>query len=314
MRANNMVLSKPLVRFRTVRRPLGAESLTACLFVLPFLLGFLLFNVFPLFYQLLLSTTDFNTLDGRNAARFIGLANFLAIVRDEIALRSYLRTLAYVVIFVVGINILGLLLALALNREFYGKRLTTTLVLVPYVSNVVAVAIVWLFLFNPFDGPVNQLLRVLGERNPPLWFGGARTSLVLLALVAVWHNLAFQTVVCLAALQGVPRELYEACMIDGGGPWRRFRHVTLPLISPQLFFLVTTSAFEAFSNYAYARVLTNGGPGTSSRLISLNIYEQAFLYNRYSYAAAQTVLLFAVILVITRIQWKGQDRWVYYQM
>jgi multiple sugar transport system permease protein len=292
----------------------ATESFTGYLFVVPFLVGFLLFNVFPLFYQLVLSLTDFNTLDARNASHVVWFANFLAIFRDEIALLSYLRTFLYVAIFVVGINVLGLAMALALNRQFYGKKLATTLILVPYVSNVVAVAIVWLFLFNPFDGPVNRLLHVLGIQNPPLWFGGSNTSLLLLAFVAIWHNLAFQTVVCLAALQGVPKELYEACMIDGGAAWRRFRNVTLPLISPQLFFLITTSAFEAFSNYAYARVITNGGPGTSSKLISLNIYEQAFLYNRYSYAAAQTILLFAVILVITRIQWKGQDRWVYYQM
>jgi multiple sugar transport system permease protein len=292
----------------------GTESRTAYLFILPFLLGFLLFNIFPVFYQLFLSTTDFNTLDGRNAARFVGLANFIGIFRDSIALLSYLRTFLYVLVFVVGVNVLGLAIALALNRDFYGKKLATTLIIVPYVSNVVAVAIVWLFLFSPFDGPVNRLLHALGVRNPPLWFGGTNTSLLLMAAVAIWHNLAFQTVVCLAALQAVPKELYEACMIDGGAGWRRFRNVTLPLISPQLFFLVTTSAFEAFSNYAYARVITNGGPGTSSRLISLNIYEQAFRYNRYSYAAAQTILLFVVILVITRFQWKGQDRWVYYQM
>jgi multiple sugar transport system permease protein len=296
------------------RRCRGGESVAGYLFILPFLAGFLLFNVFPLFYQLFLSMTDFNTLDGRHASHVVWFANFLSVFRDEIALSSYVRTFAYVVIFVLGINISGLALAMALNREFYGKKLATTLIIVPYVSNVVAVAIVWLFLFNPFDGPVNRLLHMLGIQNPPLWFGGVNTSLPLLAVVAVWHNLAFQTVVCLAALQGVPKELYEACMIDGGSAWQRFRNVTLPLISPQMFFLITTSTFEAFSNYAYARVVTNGGPGTSSRLISLNIYEQAFMYNRYSYAAAQTVLLFVVILVITRIQWKGQDRWVYYQM
>ncbi len=298
------------------RRPslLRKEGFAGWVFVLPFLLGFALFNVFPLFYQLVLSVTDFNTLDGRHASRFVWATNFISVFRDSIALSSYLRTFAYVVIFVAGINVVGLALAMALNREFYGKKVVTTMILVPYVSNIVAVAIVWLFLFNPFDGPVNKLLHVLGMKNPPLWFGSPHTSLPLLALVAVWHNLAFQTVVCLAALQGVPRELYEACMIDGGTAWQRFRNVTFPLISPQMFFLVTTSAFEAFSNYAYARVITNGGPGNSSRLISLNIYEQAFTYNRYSYAAAQTILLFVVILGITWIQWKGQDRWVYYQM
>ncbi|MGA2977822.1 MAG: sugar ABC transporter permease [Spirochaetia bacterium] len=290
------------------------EGRVGLLFVLPFLLGFLLFNIFPLVYQIVLSLTNFNTLDGRNASTFVGLKNFISVFRDPIALASYLRTFVYVLVFVCGINVAGLLVALALHREFYGKRIVTTLILIPYVSNIVAVAIVWLFLFNPFDGPVNKLIKLMGVQSPPYWFGGVNGSLPMIALVAVWHNIAFQTIVILAALQEVPKELHEACTIDGGSALQRFVNVTFPLITPALFFLVVTSTFEAFANYSYCRVLTNGGPGNSSRLISLNIYQQAFTYNRYSFAAAQTILLFIVILLLTRLQWKGQNKWVYYQM
>lgn len=286
------------------------EARAGLLFVLPFFIGFLTFNIFPLIYALLISFVDYNTL--KPSFNFIGFDNFIRIFHDKIALSAYYKSFMYTLVYVPGVIILSFLLANLLNRKFYLRPVSRTMILVPYVANVIAIAMVWSIVLDPYDGPINTLLNLVGIDNPPMWLGGISTSLPTIALINVWQNIAFQTIVFLAALQGVPKELYEAAELDGAGRWRRLKNVTIPLVSPTTFFLVITSIINSFQNYASVRALTNGGPGISSRVISLNIYEEAFTYNRYSYAAAQAIILFIIILIVTIIQWKGQKKWVHY--
>lgn len=288
----------------------SGEAKAGILFILPFLAGFLIFNLFPLLYAFYISMVDYNTL--KPSYNFIGFDNFVRIFHDNIAIKAYWNSFLYTLIYVPVLIVLSFLLAILLNRKFFLRPVSRTMILIPYVANVVAIAMVFSVILDPYDGPVNTLLHLIGIENPPMWLGGVSTALPTIALINVWQSLSFQTIVFLAALQGVPGELYEAADLDGAGWWQRVRNVTIPLVSPTTFFLVITSIIGSFQNYASVRALTNGGPGVASRVISLNIYEEAFTYNRYSYAAAQAILLFAVILVITIIQWKGQKRWVHY--
>ncbi len=288
----------------------SGEAKAGVLFILPFLAGFLIFNLFPLLYSFFISLVDYNTL--KPSYNFIGLDNFIRIFNDDIALKAYWNSFLYTLIYVPVLLVLSFLLAVLLNRKFFLRPVSRTMILIPYVANVIAIAMVFSVILDPYDGPVNAFLHLIGIQNPPMWLGGTSTALPTIALVNVWQSLSFQTIVFLAALQGVPSELYEAAGLDGAGKWRKTLNVTIPLVSPTTFFLAITSIISSFQNYASVRALTNGGPGVASRVISLNIYEEAFTYNRYSYAAAQAILLFVVILAITIIQWRGQKKWVHY--
>lgn len=287
----------------------SGEAKAGLLFILPFLLGFIIFNLFPLIYAFYISMVDYNTL--KPSYNFIGFDNFVRIFNDNIAIKAYWNSFLYTLVYVPVLIVLSFFLAMLLNRKFFLRPVSRTMILIPYVANVVAIAMVFSVILDPYDGPVNAFLQMIGIETPPMWLAGISTALPTIALINVWQSLSFQTIVYLAALQGVPNELYEAADLDGAGKWRKMLNVTLPIVSPTTFFLVITSIIGSFQNYASVRALTNGGPGVASRVISLNIYEEAFTYNRYSYAAAQAILLFAVILVITIIQWKGQKRWVH---
>ncbi|WP_438449195.1 carbohydrate ABC transporter permease [Gorillibacterium sp. sgz5001074] len=288
------------------------EEKVAFWFVAPFLVGFSLFYLLPTLYAFVISSLDYNSFKEFTDVKFAGLANYIRVFKDPIAISSFGRSLLFTSCYVPGIIVTALMLSMMFNAKFHFRTFTRTLIMLPYVTNVVAIAIVFSILLNPYDGVVNKLLVSWGIAHPPQWLAGIRTSLVTVAGIEVWHSIAFPTIVYLAALQGVPRDLYESAEIDGAGRIRKFLSVTMPLISPTTFFLVITNIIGSFQNYAIFRVLTNGGPGTSSRVISLNIYEEAFSYNKYSYASAQAILLFLVILFITIIQWRGQKKWVHY--
>ncbi|MNM44839.1 sn-glycerol-3-phosphate transport system permease protein UgpA [compost metagenome] len=290
-----------------IKKP-SSEELSAILFLAPIFIGFVIFILIPILFTVVLSFVDYNKIGPLNMD-FVGLKNYMNVFSDELAMNGYLQSLYFSILYVPAMLILSLLLAILINKGFYFRTATRTMIFMPYVSNVTAVAMVWSLILDPIKGPVNELLKLMGVSNPPLWLGGVNTSLISVIIVNVWINLAFQTVVFLAALQGVSKDLYESASIDGAGTWRKFINITVPSISPITFFLVITTLIGSFQNYAIVKLLTNGGPGTSSRVISLNIYEEAFTFNRYSFASAQAMILFLVILIITLIQWKWQKKW-----
>lgn len=290
------------------------EERTALLFIAPFILGFLVLNFLPLFYSIFLSLVNFNELGARRTNEFIGLKNYARVFGDRLALASYLRSFYFTAIYVGGIIILSLFLALLLNRNLYLRVPCRTMIYMPYVANVIAVSMVWAIVLNPFEGPVNALLKLFGvaEESLPMWLLGVKSALPTVAAIKIWRNLAFQTIVFLAALQEVPRELYECAEIDGAGWWKKFYRITLPMISPTMFFLVVVTIIGSFKSLALVKGLTGGGPGSATRIITLFVYEQAIRYSYYSYANALACLLFVFILIITLLQWKAQKLWVHY--
>lgn len=296
------------------RNKLPKDTVAGFLFILPFLSGFILFRLLPLIYGFILSVMDYNSLSKFGRAGFVGFANYLSAVSQPIVRTSFLRSFQFTLVYTAGILSLSLFTAVLLNQRFFARPLSRTLIYLPYVSNIIAVGIIWSIVLNPGSGPVNLVLQTLGlpQRYLPRWLLGLDTALPTVAMINVWLNLAFQTIVFLAALQDVPQELYECSSIDGITRLGKFVYITMPLVSPTTFYLLVVTIIGSFQNYALVRSLTNGGPGTATRVISLNMYEDAFMYTRFSYASAQAILLFLIILFVTILQWKGQKKWVHY--
>lgn len=288
------------------------EALVGCLFLAPFMTGFCLFVIFPILYTFWLSLLGANTLADFLHPQFVGLQNFVAVVTNEDAMAAYGRSMVYTLVYVPTMLVGSLLLALVLNRQFPLRTLSRTMVFLPYVANVTAVAIVFNVLLNPFGGPINTVLSNLGIGEPPRWLMDPALSLSVVALIATWANVAFQTIVFLAAIQDVPEELYEAAKLEGAGGWAQFFRVTLPLISPTTFFLLVTTIIGSTQNFSGIYTLTQGGPGDATTVAIISIYKTAFQFNEFGVASAQSILLFIVLLTITILQWKGQKKWVHY--
>jgi multiple sugar transport system permease protein len=285
------------------------------LFLAPFIIGFLIFDVIPILSAFVISVLNLNSISGfadTDAMRFIGFENYINIFKDPVAMTSYGRSLLYTVYYVPALNVLAILLALLLTRALYLKSAIRTMIFIPYVTNIVAVTILWGILLDPFGGVVNTFLKSVGIEQPPMWHLGVNTALPTLAGVSIWRDVAFQMVVYMAAINNVPRELYESADVDGASKVVQFFKITLPAITPTIFAMIVTSIINSFQNYALVFTMTNGGPGDASRVAVLNIYQEAFEYSRFSVASAQAIILFFIILVITMIQWKGQKKWVHY--
>ncbi|MFC5402250.1 carbohydrate ABC transporter permease [Cohnella soli] len=293
----------------TLRRQ---EEWIGYLFILPFAIGFIVFQFAPLLSSAAISLTNLSFISNLSGVRFIGLQNFTALFGDEQFTGAFWRTLYYGVLFVPGVIAISLFFAFLINRKIYFRSAIRTAIFMPYVSNMVAIAVVWALLLDVNDGPVNMLLRALGVENPPLWLLGEKTAIPSIVMIVVWQNIGFFMIVFLAALQNVPGELYEAAMIDGAGGFAKFRKITLPMISPTTFLLTITAVITSFQNFGPIQVLTKGGPGSASTTLSVNIYQESFVQYHIGYSTAQAVVMFLMILIITVIQWRGQKKWVTY--
>ncbi len=182
----------------------------------------------------------------------------------------------------------------------------------PYISSVVAIAVVWQVLFHPSQGPINQVLMTFGIENPPTWISDPNFALISLMIIHTWISIGFSLIVYIAGLQSIPKELYEAADIDGANSWYKFRNITFPLISPTSFFLLITGIIASFKVFDLIAVLTEGGPLNSTTMLVWHLYERAFLDLDVGYASAIAVVLFLFVFSITIIQWIGQKKWVNY--
>ncbi|HEU4325556.1 MAG TPA: sugar ABC transporter permease [Roseiflexaceae bacterium] len=290
----------------------------AYLFLLPSFAGFLLFVVIPVLGSLVLSLTEWNLL---TPPRFVGLNNYTALLaRDPIFLRALTNTLFYVVTIVPLQLALGLALALALNQRIHGLGFYRLIYFMPVVSSAVAAALIFQWMFNRDFGIVSALFWELGTWTglpiaPPDWLNSSAWAKPAVVLLVVWKNVGFTMVIYLAGLQAVPQELYEAATVDGAGAWARFRHVTLPLISPTSFFLLVIQMIGAFQLFSEPFVMTRGqgGPAHATKSLVFYIWESGFRYSQMGKASAVAWVLFAIIFVCTLAQNIGQRRWVHYE-
>jgi multiple sugar transport system permease protein len=206
--------------------------------------------------------------------------------------------------------IVGFALAIILNKGVYLKNTLRATVFLPYVSNMVAIAIVFKVMLGS-NSPLIKWLESVGF-EPPLLLQDLQLALPTVASIAVWKSVGLNMVVYLGALQGVPTELVEAAQIDGATKWQRIRHVIIPLVSPTTFFLLISSIIGSLQNFTVIQVLTEGGPGQATNVMSVNIVRTAFMKYNTSMASAMAMVMFVIVLIITLVQWRGQKKWVNY--
>jgi multiple sugar transport system permease protein len=248
---------------------------------------------------------------------FVGLRNYQALLRDPVFWQTAYNTIFYIVTIVPLQLILGLIMALALNQAIRGRVFFRLIYFMPVVTTIVAGAIVFRLLLST-NGPLNELLGNTAALfgipfTPPNWLGSSEYSKWAVVILTLWKNTGFTMVVYLAALQGVPQELYDAANTDGASAWQRFRNVTLPLISPTTFFLLVLQLIGAFQLFTEPFVMTRGGPANSSLSVVQYIYLTAFRDIRMDKASAMAWFLFLFVFAFTLIQNRLQRRWVYYE-
>jgi multiple sugar transport system permease protein len=274
----------------------------------PVLIAFALFNLYPMALGLYLSFTDWDIL---RPPVFVGAKNYGTLLTDELLWKAVGQTLYYAVASVAGTTALSLGLALALNQRLRSIGLYRTFFFLPAVTSVIAIAAVWRWLYNSEYGLINALLDMAGLR-PLNWLGDASLAMPAVILMSVWRSAGFNTVLFLAGLQGVPQEYYEAAQIDGASPWSRFRHITLPLVSPTTFFVVVNGLIGSWQVFDQVYILTRGGPHLSTVTVVYLIYSNGFEWYKTGYAAAMAYGLFLIILLFTAVQFVLQRRWVFY--
>ncbi|WP_162308264.1 carbohydrate ABC transporter permease [Segeticoccus rhizosphaerae] len=266
----------------------------------PALLVFTIFMFIPL---VLTFWYSLNKYSGFGKMQFLGLENYTKIVQDATFWKAAINTVVYTAITVPLGVVLGLSAALLLNRILPARGLFRALFYVPVVISGVASGVIFLRLFDPLTGILNQVAASVGLPTID-WQGNGTAALVSIIIVTTWQGVGFGMVVYLAALQGIPREVYEAGTIDGATGWKRLAHITWPLLAPTTFFLVVYSIIQSFQVFDSVYVLTRGGPGTATTFLVQYAYDEGFNQRRQGYAAAIGVILYVVVLIFTVLQWR----------
>jgi multiple sugar transport system permease protein/alpha-1,4-digalacturonate transport system permease protein len=289
-------------RGRALRR---RATLIGWSFILPNFLGFALFTLVPVIAALGLS---FMSWDAYNPPKWIGVANFTRLVHDPLFWSALQNTVLYAVGHVPLTLALSLGLALLLNRRLKGIQFFRVAIFFPYISSLVAIAIVWNLLFDPSNGPVNALLGHLGVTHPPGWTSSTTWALPAVIITSVWKDMGYYMILFLAGLQAVPAELYEAAAVDGAGAWHKFWNVTVPGLRPTTFFVLVILTVSSFKVFDLIFVMTEGGPGRATLVLSQLIYQDGILNGQFGYSSAISLVLFVMVLVITLFQYRLQNR------
>lgn len=284
------------------------EFLTGMGFILPSLLGFLIFTFIPVVISLGLSFTSWNFMEGLGGIKFNGLDNYIRLFSDEWFINSYKNNIIFTAVTVPVLIALGMVMATIINKYIYGGGVVRTMIFIPYIASVVAVCTVWMVLLQPSYGPVNEFLRSIGIENPPGWLADFKWSLPSIMIIYVWQQVGYYSIVFLAGLKGLPEDVYEAARVDGASPVRQFFSLTVPLISPTTFFLTIMGIIGSFKVFDQISVLTQGGPGSSSSVMAYYVYRTAFDYFEMGYANTLAWALFVLVFLVTLVQWKMQAK------
>ncbi|MFB9325166.1 carbohydrate ABC transporter permease [Paenibacillus aurantiacus] len=303
----------PSAKPRAARRtPRGrtVEMWWAYVFVLPAVIVLGVFHLLPAAASLAISFTDW---DGLSAIQFAGWDNYAALLADDNFGKAGLHTFLYALAVVPISVLIATLVAVLLNAGLKGQTFYRTVYFIPVVTMSTAVGLIWKWLYNSEYGPINAVLGFL-HLPQPSWLSDSRFTLISIMIVGIWAAIGHHMIILLAGLQGIPQSFYEAASIDGAGKLRAFFRITLPLLSPSLFFVVTTSVISSLQLFDLVFVMTGGNPAllSSARSVVFNVYEEGFVLFRMGAASAQAVVLFIIILLLTIVQLKLQKRWVHY--
>jgi len=279
-----------------------------CLFLLPSLSGLVLFTLLPILASLGLTLFEWDLL---TSPQFVGLSNFRRLLHDRNFWTALAHTLQFIAGYIPLVMIIALGVAVILNQKLKGVILFRTALFTPVVSAWVAVALLWKWIFNPKFGIVNYLLGLIGIQGPA-WLFDPQWAMLAIIITSVWKDTGFVMVMFLAGLQGIPAEYYDAAAIDGASGWRRFRHITLPLLSPTTFFALIISLINSFQVFDQVWIMTGGGPAGATSVLVEQIVKNAFSYSRMGYAATLSWVLFLLVFTATAFQMRLQKRWVTY--
>lgn len=286
------------------------KTLVAYSFILPNLIGFFVFTFVPIVCSLLLSFCEW---DSGNPIKFVGLQNFIYMfTKDNSFWISLKNTLYYTIVTVPVTMALSLFLAILMNKPLKGRVFFRSVLFFPYVASLVAIAVVWMALFNPDRGPINGLLMAIGISNPPRWAASTTWAMPTIIGLTVWKGMGYYMIVYLAALQGVSRDLYEAASLDGANKWQQFINITWPCVTPTTFYILVLLMVSTFKSYDTMYITTQGGPGEATKVLAYHIYNSAFVSSKFGYASALAMILLLIIVAVTLVQFKFEKRFTSY--
>lgn len=290
--------------FKFVDNLLSKEKSVGILFIAPAFLGTLLFIIVPSIFSFFLSFTKWNLL---SSPSFCGLQNYSSILNNPMFYKVLWNTLFYSISISIFGVIIPLLLAVIIDKKIKGANTFKTLYFLPYITPMIIIAIVWEWLLDPQRGIINQLIFYTQID----WLYNPHLSMYALILVSIWKNIGYNMILILTGLQGVPQSLYESSKIDGAGEIKTFLKITLPMISPMLFFVMLITMISSFQIFDLIYMMTDGGPENSTNVLVFWLYKNAFEYFKAGEASAIAYILFLIILILSFIQWKLRKKWVY---
>lgn len=286
------------------------DSVMGWVMISPILIGIALFSVLPVLFSFFISFHEWDMLHERE---WVGMANYVNIFSDKMLGVISKNTFTYCIIAIPGAIFFGMLLALAMNAKIKGVALYRTAFFMPNITTTVAVCIVWSWLYNKDYGLFNNMLNMLGFESIK-WITSKKMAMPSIAIMSIWQAMGYDMILLTAGLKGIDETYYEAAQIDGANGWQSFWKITLPMLTPTLFFLVVTHCVSYIQMFDAAFIMTEGGPGHATRTFAMQIYNTAFEYFRMGEAASYAWVLFAIVFVITAIQFKLQDKWVNYDV
>ncbi len=285
------------------------EALMALLFLLPSLTGLIFLSLLPMIASMAASLTDWEYTRGLGNWNFIGLKNFIDLFHDAWFIKSLQNTVIYTVV-TVPVGIFIALVIAALIDNFCHDRIAGYVriaLYMPNICNIVAVSVIWMALYST-QGPLTNLVRMLGWKNPPMWLADYHWALPAVMVVAIWAKLGYHVFMYGASMAALPTELYEAADLDGASGSQKFWHLTMPLLRPTTFYLTITAIISSFQSFGYTNVMTKGGPIDATYTLVYYIYKSAFSYTKTGYASAIAVVLFFMLLAVTIVQWVHNNR------
>ncbi len=274
--------------------------------ILPALIGLIFFRLYPIIASFLISFTDWNVF---GKGEWVGLENYVEAFFSKEGRQIILNTVIFAIIYVPGIFIIGLSLALALNFGFRWAAGMRAMFFLPYITSTVAITLTWRWIFSTRFGLLNNFLLELGVNEPPSWLGDPSWSLYAVIFVAVWRDSGFYMILFLAGLQTVDQQLVESARVDGANRWKAFRHVTLPMLAPTSFFVILIALVRSTQTFEITYALTGGGPNQSSTTMAFYIYQNAFIHFEMGYAAALSYILCVFIGGLTLVHHHLRRKW-----
>lgn len=297
---------KPKQKMNSVAR---RENRYGLAFVAPPFIGFLIFMAFPIVFAFIASMTKWNGMNNM-LEHFVGLKNYIKLFGDAKFWKVLFNTVSYMIGIPIGM-FLGIIIAMGMNRKIKGIKVLRTMYYIPVISSLVAVAILWMWVFNYDYGVLNTIIKTLTGSHGINWLGDEFWVKVSMIIFMTWKGLGTSIILYLAGLQSIPRDYYEAAKIDGATGWQLFKNITWPLVSPVTFYLLITGMIGGFQVFVEVVVMVpNGGINYSAATVVYYLYDKAFSHNQLGYGCAMAFVLAIIIFIITAINFKGQDKWV----